>query len=102
MMPKGVSPMALSDLTSRDAVLAALAEYDRLGQDAFLAKYGFGRAREYELVHDGKRYDSKAIAGVAHGIEFPNLGPLRASEFSGGEATVKRKLEELGFVVDGL
>lgn len=37
--------MSLADLTSRDAVLAAIAEYDRLAQEAFLAKYGYKRAR---------------------------------------------------------
>jgi hypothetical protein len=28
-----------SDVTSRDAVLGAIAEFDRLGRDAFLALY---------------------------------------------------------------
>ena len=58
--------MALADVT-REAVLAALAEHDQLGQDQFLDKYGFDRARLYVLVHDGKPYDSKAIVGAAHG-----------------------------------
>ena len=40
-----------------------MAEYDRLGQDRFLEKYGFGAARSYWLVIDGKTYDSKAIVG---------------------------------------
>src|SRR5262249_21254342 len=44
-------------------------------------------------------YDSKAILGVAHGFAVPDEGPLRASDFSGGEATVKRRLEDLGFEV---
>jgi hypothetical protein len=59
--------MTLRDIT-REAVLAAIAEYDRLGQDEFLSKYGFDRARSYLLIHDGKAYDSKAIVGVAHGF----------------------------------
>src|SRR5690349_1774033 len=91
--------MSLTDLTSRTAVLRAIAEYDALGRDAFLAKYGFGRARSYFLVHDGRLYDSKAIVGAAHGYEHPVVGPLRASDFSGGEATVQAKLEQLGFAV---
>jgi hypothetical protein len=91
--------MALGDLTSRTAVLQALAEYDRLGQEAFLQHYGFGRARQYLLVHNGQRYDSKAIAGAAHGYQFPELGPLRAADFSGGETTVASKLRSLGFDV---
>jgi hypothetical protein len=89
--------MALGDLSSHLAVLQALAEYDRLGQVAFLRKYKFGRAREYYLLQDGRRYDSKAIAGAAHGYQF--LQPLRAADFSGGEATVASKLRSLGFDV---
>ena len=81
--------MSLSDLT-RESVRAAIEEFDRLGRDAFLAKYGFGEAREYLAEHDGRRYDSKAIAGAAHGYAKPEDGPLRHSAFSGGDATVGR------------
>ena len=89
--------MVLSDI-SRDAVLKAIAECDSLGQDDFLERYGFGRARQYLLVHDGKRYDSKAIVGAAHGF-LPEEHPLTAGEFSGGEVTVGRLLRRLGFTV---
>jgi 5-methylcytosine-specific restriction enzyme A len=82
--------MALRDIT-REAVLAAIEKYDRLGQDEFLAKYGFDRARAYLLIHDGKAYDSKAIVGVGHGF-LPGERTLAASEFSGGEATLGRLL----------
>lgn len=92
--------MTLSALTDRDAVLRALAEYDELGRESFLTKYGYGPAKAYFLVHNGKRYDSKAIAGVAVGIEYPANGPLKAADFSGGEATVRAKLEQLGFEVE--
>jgi 5-methylcytosine-specific restriction enzyme A len=93
----GLLTVALSDIT-RDAVLRAIGEYDRLGQDGFLERYGFDRARQYLLVHNGERYDSKAIAGAAHGF-LPGERPLTASEFSGGEATVGRLLRRLGFTV---
>jgi 5-methylcytosine-specific restriction protein A len=89
--------MALSDIT-RHALLQAVGEYDRLGQEGFLERYGFDRARQYLLVHDGKRYDSKAIIGAAHGF-LPGQRPLASSEFSGGEATVGRLLRRLGFTV---
>jgi hypothetical protein len=91
--------MALSDLT-RDAVVAATKQYDELGRDAFLQQYGFGPSRDYFLLFNGRRYDSKAIAGAAHGFALPEAGPLRAPDFSGGEATVARVLETLGFVVE--
>lgn len=89
---------SLTSIT-RETVLAAIAEYDTLGRDAFLDKYdGFQPARSYVLVHDGKRYDSKAIVGVAHGY-LPGRQPLTPAEFSGGEATVGRRLRNLGFTV---
>jgi len=78
-------------------VLTAIAEFDQLGRDAFLEKYGYRRAIGYFLLHDGRRYDSKAIAGVAYrGVRGR---PLRAGEFSGGNATVARVLGGLGFEV---
>ena len=98
--------MGLGDLTSRQAVLDAMAEFDRLGRDAFLDKYGFGRARDYFLVVDGRRYDSKAIVGAAHGYQFQHDGALGADAFSGGDATVRRKLAgiihagDLAFVIE--
>ena len=91
--------MSLDLLTRADAVGAAMDEYDELGSDAFLAKYGYGRARAYFVERDGKTYDSKAIAGVAVGKQHPNRGPLRSDEFSGGDATVRAKLEALGFKI---
>jgi len=94
-------PLTLSDLTSADAVQSALDEYERLGQAAFLAAHGFGRAGDY-LVRNPRTNawaDSKAIAGVALGYQFPGSGGLLATQFSGGEATVQPKLRSLGFEV---
>jgi hypothetical protein len=91
--------MSLSEITDARAVRKAVEEFDALGREAFLARYGFGEARQYFLVVDGKSYDSKAILGAAHGFQFPEEGPLRASDFSGGDATVKAKLTALGFAV---
>ena len=91
--------MALSELTSRDAVLAAIEEFRRLGREAFLTKYGFGPSRKYLISYDGGEYDSKAVAGAAYGYQFPDRGPLRAADFSGGEETVQPVLERLGFQI---
>ena len=57
--------MALSDVTDPDAVRRALHEFDDLGRDQFLAKYGFAKSRSYFLIADGRAYDSKAIVGAA-------------------------------------
>ena len=92
--------MGLSNITSREPVLAAIKEYDRIGREPFLQKYGFGGSRRYWLVRDGNRYDSKAVVGAAHGYARPDLGPMQAHDFSGGAATVKQRLEKLGFRVE--
>jgi 5-methylcytosine-specific restriction protein A len=91
--------MSLSELTDPDAVRRAIAEFDALGREAFLQKYRFRPARSYFLIHETRRYDSKAIAGVAVGIQRPDLLPLKSADFSGGEATVRKKLQQLGFEV---
>lgn len=89
----------LSDLTDAGAVRSAVAEYDQLGRDAYLAKYGFEPSRRYFLEAAGRQYDSKAIIGAAYGYQYPDRGPLTPSDFSGGEATVGQTLERLGFTV---
>lgn len=91
--------MGFSDITSREAIIKAVEECDLLGEEDFLKMHGFGRATKYFLVFEEKHYASKAIVGVAHGYQFPYQGPLKPPEFSGGKATVQRKLEELGFYV---
>jgi 5-methylcytosine-specific restriction protein A len=88
--------MDLSSIT-RDALLKAIVECDELGRDGFLERYGFERARQYVLVHDGVHYDSKAIVGAAY--QHVAGRPLRADEFSGGRQTVVRLLERLEFEV---
>ncbi len=91
----------LSRLNSPAAVQAALDEYARLGRTAFLGRYGFGKSRDF-LVRDtrtGQLCDSKAIVGAAFGYEHPATGPLKNTEFSGGEETVVPKLQQLGFEV---
>jgi hypothetical protein len=85
---------------TRPAVLAAIEEHDRLGREEFLRNYGFGPAQDYRLLFNGREYDSKAIAGVAHRFTAPRAQPLTAADFSGGRSTVKRTLERLGFVVN--
>lgn len=91
--------MSLSLLTDPVAVEAAMDEYDALKAEGFRTKYGFGKAKNWFVVRNGKLYDSKAIAGVAVGKQHPDRGPLTSTDFSGGEASVKRVLEGLGFTV---
>lgn len=89
--------MSFKDINDREAVMSAVAEFDKLGRDVFLSKYGFGRGRAYFLKINGKTYDSKAIVGVAHKYQFGNA--LAHQEFSGGERTVVDLLRGLKFEV---
>jgi len=91
----------LSQLRSPAAVQAAIDEFVQLGRTKFLERYGFGKSRDF-LVRDpktGTDCDSKAIAGVAYGKQFPDQGPLTADSFSGGESTVVPALTKLGFTI---
>jgi hypothetical protein len=85
------------DAVGQQHVRQAVTEYDQLGQDEFLERYGFGRARAYLLIIDGKSYDSKAILGVAFGLATGRY--LRAADFSGGAKGAAGVLRSLGFEV---
>jgi hypothetical protein len=94
--PSAGSGVYWSRVTRAD-VLRAIEEYDRLGQDQFLAEHGFGRATAYLLIHNGRSYDSKAILGVAYG--FVTGTPLLSREFSGGVHGAAGVLGKLGFEI---
>lgn len=89
--------MQLNRLT-RDGVLWAISESERLGRVDFLADNGFREAVEYFLLYDGSYYDSKAIAGVAYRADTGIT--VSSKDFSGGKRVVAR-LQELGFEVTG-
>ncbi|WP_445515392.1 HNH endonuclease [Streptomyces sp. NEAU-174] len=82
---------------TRESVLKAVVEHDELGREAFLSKYGFGEARSYVLAYEGREYDSKAIAGVAH--KWTQGRALAPGEFSGGKDHAAAWLKRLGFQV---
>lgn len=66
--------MRLEDITDPDSVRLAAAEFDRIGSEAFLQKYQFGKSRSYFLALNSNLSDSKAIIGAAHGYQFPDIG----------------------------
>lgn len=88
--------MGAADLSSPEAVLAAIEECDRLGEARFLEQYGFGPTRHVRLFHGGRDYPAKAVFGVAHGFEFPDAGPLGPGDFTSGDSTISR-FAKLGF-----
>lgn len=95
----GVTTAVNLNKLTRWAVEAALDEFLHVGRDAFLQKYRYGPARDYFVLHHLTREacDSKAVVGAAYGLQFPEHGPLRPQDFSGGQATVVRVLRGLGF-----
>ena len=78
-------------------VLQAIEEYDEVGGEEFLSRYGFGSAGDYVLVHEGRSYDSKAILGVA--LKHATGTAATSEEFSGGKDGAAKVLEDLGFDV---
>jgi hypothetical protein len=90
--------MALADISDPAAIEKAIDEFDRIGRQAFLEKYGIGGAKRYVIQRDGREYDSKAILGAAHGYQFGE--PLKHGDFGGGLGSTVPKLKELGFAVE--
>ena len=92
--------MALKDITHRD-VERALKEFDRLGIDAMLKKYGGGPSTHWYVLHKGECYDQKLILRAAH--ELADLGPLPPGRGTFTAAEARRWLDKLGFdVVDDI
>jgi 5-methylcytosine-specific restriction enzyme A len=82
---------------TRDDILKTLEEYDHLGRDVFLGTYRYGEASTSLIVHDGKEYDSKAVAGVAH--KHQHGRPLTRQELSGGLGHSVAWLKREGFTI---
>jgi len=82
---------------TRDDVLRAIQEYDRLGSERFFSAHGFAPARSYELVWDERRYPPKAILGTAY--EFATGQRLGAGDFEGGKTGAVAVLGKLGFTI---
>jgi len=85
-----------ADVT-RDDVLRAIQEYDRLGPEEFFSEHGFGPSRSYELVWDERRYPHKAILGTAY--EFATGQRLASGDFEGGKTGAVKVLGKLGFTI---
>jgi hypothetical protein len=82
---------------TREDVLRAIQEYDRLGPEGFFSAHGFGPTTTYDLVRDERRYPPKAILGTAY--EFATGQRLRSGDFEGGKTGAVKVLGRLGFTV---
>jgi hypothetical protein len=89
--------MVVWEHVTRDDVVRAIQEYDRLGPQQFFAAHGFAPTTTYDLVWDERRYPPKAILGTAY--EFATGERLGSSDFEGGKSGAVKVLGNLGFDV---
>jgi hypothetical protein len=82
---------------SRDDVVRAIKEYDKLGPEKFFSEHGYGPSRTYELVWDKRPYPHKAILGTAY--EFATGQRLASGDFEGGKSGAVSVLGKMGFDV---
>jgi hypothetical protein len=92
--------MVAWDQVTRDDVLRAMQEYDRLGPEPFFSEHGFARTTTYELVWDERRYPPKAILGTAY--EFATGQRLASGDFEGGKTGAVKVLGKLGFTIKAI
>jgi hypothetical protein len=91
--------VAASDIQGTD-VIAAIEFSTDPSQQEFLKTLRFEEATKYRLVDRGRFYNSKEIAGIAHGIatgDFWNRDDLSGGLARGAGAEILRRL---GFFVD--
>ena len=77
----------------REHVLAAINEFDCIGLEAMLAKYGGGPSMTWYICFEGRRYDQKLIIRAAH----DHAGDKSCLRFNARES--RRYLRRLGFTV---
>jgi hypothetical protein len=90
--------MVVWDQVTRDDVVRAIGEYDRLGPAAFFSAHGFAPTTTYDLVWDERRYPPKAILGTAY--EFATGQRLASGDFEGGKSGAVKVLGKLGFTIE--
>ncbi|WP_225752823.1 hypothetical protein [Actinotalea sp. Marseille-Q4924] len=89
--------MATFSSLTRHHVLQAMEDHDARGAEDFLAAYGFEPQTEYALVHEERRYDLRAVVGVAHRFATGRLAT--AEEFASSMDGVVGILRRRGFEV---
>jgi len=90
--------MVTWERVTRDDVLHAIREYDRVGPQQFFSEHGFAPTTTYELVWHKRRYPPKAILGTAY--EFATGRRLAAGDFEGGKTGAVKVLGNLGFSIE--
>lgn len=90
--------VSYASLTDHSAVAQAFDEFDKLGRELFLLRYGFKEVNESFVVARSGRYDTRALFAAAY--EFQTGSALSAREIS-GVSGVATQLTSLGYVVVG-
>jgi hypothetical protein len=94
---RGGKEMVRWDRVTREHVLKAIQEYDRLGPEQFFSEHGFAPTTTYDLIWDKRRYPPKAILGTAY--EFATGRRLASADFEGGKTGAVGVLEKLEFSI---
>jgi hypothetical protein len=94
----GRKRMVTWDKVTKQDVLRAIHEYDRLGPEQFFSEHGFAPTTTYELVWEKRRYPPKAILGAAY--EFATEQQLVSGDFEGGKSGAVKVLTSLGFSIE--
>ena len=84
---------------SRDAVLRVMGEFDELGRENFLRRYGYSGSHHLWIVHEERRYDMKAVWAAAH-VEPKTPLPVPMPKPNNSRHIVKPQIEKLGFTVE--
>lgn len=74
-----------------------MAEFDSLGRELFLLKYGFTAVNEAFVHHGVGRYDARALFAAAYGHQHGQ--PLTKRQVGGGMTGASGRLAQLGYVV---
>lgn len=74
-----------------------MAEFDSLGRELFLLKYGFTAVNEAFVHHGIGRYDARALFAAAYGHQHGQ--PLTKRQVAGGMNGAPGRLAQLGYVV---
>ena len=90
------------DGLTREAVLSALADFDQLGREEFLGRYGQRPSRSRWIQHDGRQYDMKPVWRAAFG-HMDATGALARDDpkYFLSSDLVQKHLEALGFEIGG-
>ena len=71
-------------------LLAAMAECDRLGADAFRTRYGpFRPARNLRMYYPGRKgrgYEARPLLAAAHADRFPHARKMVPRDFENNDA----------------